>query len=81
MAGALQTPLPPAALLTVGMLTAAAGVVVRLGWLLPLGANRIGRLDLTVMAVTSFAATALCSGLCSPRDTPWRSLCWCEPSS
>ena len=70
MAGALQTPLPPAALLTVGALTAAAGVVVRLGWLLPLGANRIGRLDLTVMAVTSFAATALCSGLCSPRETP-----------
>jgi hypothetical protein len=70
MAGALRAPLEPAILLAAGALTAAAGVVVRLGWLMPLGGNRIGRLDLVVMAVTSFAAAALCGGLCSPRETP-----------
>jgi hypothetical protein len=70
MAGALQTPLETATLLTVGGLTVAAGVVVRVGWLLPLRANRINRLDVAVMAVATFAATALCSGVCSPRNTP-----------
>jgi len=70
LAGALQTPLEPAALLTAGVLVAAASVVVRLGWLLPLGANRIGRLDRVVMAITSFAVAALCGGLCLPPDTP-----------
>ncbi len=69
MAGALQTPLAPAALVMVGLLTAAAAAVVRLGWLLPLDGNRISRLDITVMAVTSFAAAALCGGVCSPPNT------------
>jgi hypothetical protein len=41
-----------------------------LGWLLPLAANRIGRLDRVVMAITTFAAAALCGGLCLPPDTP-----------
>jgi hypothetical protein len=70
LAGALATPLEPAALLTAAVLAALAGVVVRLGWLLPLGANRIGRLDLAVMTVAAFAAAALCGGLCLPPDTP-----------
>jgi hypothetical protein len=70
MAGALQTPLEPATLLTVGVLTAAAGVVVRLGWLLPLGGSRIRRLDIALMAITAFAVAALCGGVCSPRTTP-----------
>jgi hypothetical protein len=70
MAGALQTPLEPVSLLTTGALTAAAAVVVRLGWLLPRSANRISRVDIAVMAVTSIAAAALCGGVCSPRDTP-----------
>ena len=70
MAGALQTPLQPTTLLTVGVLTAAAGMVVRLGWLVPLGVNRIRRLDITVMAITAFAVAALCGGVCSPRSTP-----------
>ena len=69
LVGALQMPLEPAVLLAVGLMVAVAGVGVRLGWLLPLGGNRIGRLDLTVMVVASFAATSLCGGLCSPRDT------------
>jgi hypothetical protein len=70
MAGALQTPLQPTTLVTVGVLTAAAGVIVRLAWLVPLGANRIRRLDITVMAITAFAVASLCSGVCSPRSTP-----------
>jgi hypothetical protein len=70
MAGALQSPLEPIALLTVGVLTATAGVAVRLGWLLPLAANRINRLDITVMLVATLAVTALCGGVCSPHDTP-----------
>ena len=70
MAEALQTPLEPAKLLTVGVLAAAAGVVVRLGWLLPLGGHRIRRLDIAVMATTAFAVAALCGGVCSPRSTP-----------
>jgi hypothetical protein len=69
LVGALQTPLEPAVLLTACLLVTVAAVVVRLGWLLPLVGTRISRLDLTVMVVTSFAATTLCSGLCSPRDT------------
>jgi hypothetical protein len=69
-AGALQTPLEPAILLTAAVLTAAAAAFVRLGWLLPLGSNRIGRLDHGVMAVTLFAVAALCGGLCLPADTP-----------
>ncbi len=70
MAGALRSPLNPAALLSVCMLVAAAGVAVRLGWLLPIGAARVRRLDLAVMATTSFAAAALCGGLCLPPGTP-----------
>jgi hypothetical protein len=69
MAGALQTPLEPAVLLTAGATAAVAGVLIRLGWLLPSGTNQAGRLDLAVMAATSFAAAALCSGLCWPRET------------
>ena len=68
-AGALHAPLEPAVLLMVGALTAVAGVVVRLGWLLPLGGKRIDQFDITVMTIASIAAAALCSGLCSPRNT------------
>ncbi len=70
LAGALQVPLDSANLLTAAALTAAAGAIVRLGWFLPRDDKRIGRLDLAVMAATSVAVAALCSGACSPRNTP-----------
>lgn len=69
-AGALQSPLEPVVLLTTGVMLAIAVVVVRLGWLLPLGTDRIGWFDAAVMAVASLAMITLCSGLCSPRETP-----------
>jgi hypothetical protein len=70
MAGSLQAPLTSATLLTAGVLAAAAGAIVRLGWLLPLATGRITWLDISVMVAATFAATALCSGVCSPPNSP-----------
>jgi hypothetical protein len=69
LAGALETPLEPAALLTAGAVVAIVAVIIRLAWLLPPGAIRITRLDLAVMVITSFAAVSLCAALCLPADT------------
>ena len=70
MAGALKTSLQPAPLVTVGLATVVAAIIVRLGWLLPPDASRVRPLDLMVMLVTTFAAVGLCSGVCSPRNSP-----------
>jgi hypothetical protein len=73
-AGALRTPLEPAALLTAGALVAAAGVVVRLGWLLALGADRIGRCDHAVQVSTTFAVAFLYAALSLPSGTAMEAL-------
>jgi hypothetical protein len=69
-AGALRMPLEPAALLTAGAVVAAAGVVVRLGWLLSLGDTRIGPRDHVVQASTTFAVAFLYVALSHPSGTP-----------
>ena len=69
LAGAFETPLEPATLLTAGALAAAAAAVVRLGWLLPADAPCNRRLDLAVMLIASLAVFALGGGLCSPSGT------------
>ena len=68
-AGALERPLDSAALLSAGLLVTVATAVIRLGWLLPTGDSRLGRLDLATMALTTIAAAALCCGLCLPPNT------------
>jgi hypothetical protein len=70
MAGALNTPLETAPLLTFGLATVVAAIIVRLGWLLPPDVNRARRLDLMMMVATTVAAVGLCKGVCSPRNSP-----------
>jgi hypothetical protein len=73
-AGAFRSPLEPAALLTAGALMGLAGLIVRLGWLLPLGNDRIGLRDHAVMVSTFFAVVFLCIGLSLPAKTPLAAL-------
>jgi hypothetical protein len=68
LAGALANPLESATLLTTGILAAAAGVAIRLGWFFS-PAHRVPRLDRIVMLLTSLNVAALGVGLCVP-DTP-----------
>jgi hypothetical protein len=69
-AGALRSPLEPVTLLAAGTLMGLAGVIVRLGWFLPLGDDRIGRRDHAVQVLTAFAVAGLCGGLSLPPGTP-----------
>jgi hypothetical protein len=69
-AGAFRSPLPSVAMLTAGLLVGLAGVVIRLGWFLPQGDERIGRLDHAVMTLTTLAVASLCGVLSLPHGTP-----------
>jgi hypothetical protein len=65
-AGALDTPLGPAALMTTGALVAAAAVAIRLAWLLTPVARATPWRDRAVMLLTLLAVLALGAGLCVP---------------
>ncbi len=69
LAGALIEPLPTAALVTAGLLTALAAAIVRIQWFRELHgtgrwANRV------VMIATSLSAAVLIAGLCLPGSPP-----------
>jgi hypothetical protein len=65
-AGALDTPLGPAALFATGALVAAAAVAIRLAWLLTPAAPGAPRHHRTVMVLTLLAVIGLGAGLCVP---------------
>ena len=66
LAGALQTPLEPALLLTAGTLIAATAAAIRLGWRLTSSTSFTSWSDRVVMVFTSLAAVSLTAGLCLP---------------
>ncbi len=66
LAGALVTPLEPAALLAAGTLTAGAAAAVRAGW--PRAA--LSQSALVAMLVTSLSAVVLLAALCLPGTPP-----------
>ena len=68
LAGALETPLEPPALLITGTLLAIAAIAIRLAWL-PTSTSPWLRFERATMIVTSLAVAALGGGLCV-RGTP-----------
>ncbi len=70
MAGALENPLEPAALLAAGAVTAAMAATIRLGWRSPQTASPITRMDWAVMLLTLLAVLTLGIGLCVAGSPP-----------
>ncbi len=66
IAGALDTSLDPATLLTIGILISATAVAIRLAWFLPTDSEVAPRLDQAIMIATTLSAAILGAGLCVP---------------